>query len=189
MKKRGRKPSNILNLDRFWLIYLGCLEKPRSIKELSFLYGFIDRKNNPKPNLYQYQLANRMVKEGYLKISHLCREVKYYSKLNILDKKKINFFNKEWVKKELFSFENIMIFFNNDIELIKRRGGEFIDILVGILTLYTFPHQKDRFFLPGITFGVSSAFGRLGVMNYIKKVAKVISDHKNEIIKAFEIKS
>jgi len=125
---------------RFWLIFLPCLEKSRSIKEISYILNLKKEGGQPKSHLYQGQIANKMCEAGALifESSLFEKENKFSSDISFLGyNKKINeFSNKKWVKQELFSTEKIMKLYRNESELIKTRGRDFIPLLLTLITTF-----------------------------------------------------
>jgi len=124
--------------DNFYPIFLGCLEKPRSMRELCRIY---ESKTHCKltTHLYQKKIYEDMIDQKYLKEAFAgkdARERRFISEINkiglLLLNKKIarqsdikNFLKLKECRK-YFSIENLLTFFNNDYEALKRDGKMFI---------------------------------------------------------------
>jgi hypothetical protein len=134
------KSENLVSLDRFWLIFLPSLEKPRSMKEISHMFGLIKESGQPMAHLYQSNIAKQMQNAGALKrvSSQFDKEIKYLSIISFLgyNKKINNFLEQDWVRKELLSTEKLLELYGNDLRLIKKRGNEFISLVLNILSSF-----------------------------------------------------
>lgn len=136
--------------DNFYPIFLGCIEEARSMKELSRIY---ESKTHCKltTHLYQKRIYNEMIDQNYLieepfeGKSRDARERRFISNINKIDllllnrkiakRRDIRNFLKLKDCRKYFSIENLLLFFNNDYESIKRDGKMFI---LAVLFAYNF---------------------------------------------------
>ena len=124
----------IMDTERFWVIWLGCLEKPRSLTEVSNEFGY--KTLSQFYQKLQGKLINEwMVEKHYLQKSKKVRKGwKYLSLIEpFLHKQHMHskFWNSPWVRSSLLSLKNIKALYKVkewNTKLIRKVGHDFYPI-------------------------------------------------------------
>ena len=133
---------------RGWILFLSCLEKPRSLKEVSKELGY--KGQSAFSNRYEGKpLVEWMMDKGFLEFAgKKGREIKYSSRIEWFFEE--DFWRKDWVKSSLFNLDNIKILYEFETEktkIFERLGGEFLRFIASymiIVAIEIFLEEKAK---------------------------------------------
>lgn len=193
--------------DRFWAIWLGCIDKPRSLKKISKEFGYAD----PSSLYQEYKgksLVDWMLEEDYLSLTKEGRKYKYKAKFGeFVGKDFQKFLNKDWVRSQLFGIEKIETLFNVEEygpKVIRKFGFDFLLFILSFLanlsiTSYMFtqiptfqaaeekPEKFIKLIMEQLTASLAFGFPFFRVGDYISKVIGIILSHLKEISEIYDL--
>ncbi len=191
----------IITPPRFWVIYLSCLEKPRSLKEISNEIGYkglsaLYHNYKGKP-LVEWMMETKNEGHPFLRLAEKKgREIKYESVLeSLLPDNEIHIWKYEWIKSTVFKLDNIKILFEvrkHKEKMLERLGGEFMRFVWAVLLskgleIYLMKNEGDKkkanfySFVQRDIMGIS--FANLNVKGYMEAIQ--IEKRQAEIMNLF----
>ena len=183
--------------ERGWTLYLSCLEKPRSLKEVSRELGYrgqaaFSNRHKGKP------LVEWMMDNGFLEFAGKSgRETRYSSCIERFFVEDL--WKKDWVRSSIFKLSNIKALYEFGTErtrILERLGGEFVRFIASyniILDTEIFLEEKakeskliskkdirDSFFIRQLHSILSMSHANLNTEDYISKIRPAIDEHKDD---------
>jgi len=190
---------SLLDVDRFWIIWISCLEKPRCLEEIAQHWKY----KTPTALYHKYKgvlLADWMVENGYLKFCGKDGKRKMYLALidNFVggDKEDIKFWHSEWIRSSLFNLQHIKTLFRAEehgYDFIGKLGHDFYPfVFTYVMSVGTemasesWLRNERKMSKPWIKIlecALVLCYMLLDVESYVKVTKPALLHHKKEVLK------
>lgn len=199
MRSQERREKRVEKYGNFWLIWLSCVSKPRSLFQIQFDWGISTNYLYHRERGLRKRISEIMVQQNYVEKKGRSLVAKFDWVLDYLSQRfpelMIRKYGRKFLRflmdnrRAIFDLENLKLLFNNNPSLLKKYGKNFFSYVFLFMLLYDFSKLSQKYkaeHIPRVFKFMLKFATEVNLVEYFKRLEERVKEEKFLLVEKLE---